>query len=78
MQKKPWKLIAHIPGLDGKLGSQEYFIVREINQYNAVATLLRVRRDLVQSPIVVKGEAGQGFLDWLQPDRDVFQVMVVS
>lgn len=78
MQKKPWKLIAHIPGLDGKPGFQEYFIVRDVNRTDSVASLLKARPDLGEANIEVKGEAGQDLLDWLQPDNDVFQVMVVS
>lgn len=80
MQKKPWKLIAHIPGLDGSAGFLEYFIVRNAKQMGAVATLLKARPDLEGVRVEAKGEASQDFLDWLQPepDGDVFQVMVVS
>jgi hypothetical protein len=39
MQKKPWKIIAHIPGLDGN-ARLEYFIVREADRVSAIATLL--------------------------------------
>jgi hypothetical protein len=78
MQKKPWKIIAHIPGLDGSPGRHEYFIVREIDRANALATLLRARPDLAEGASEIMGEASQDLLDWLQPDNDVFQVMVVS
>jgi hypothetical protein len=78
MQKKPWRLIAHIPGLDGKAGFHEYFIVRDTERMTAVATLLKARPDLGKARIEIKGEASQDFLDWLQPDSDVFQVMVLS
>ena len=76
MQKKPWKLVAHIPGLDGP-GWREYFIVRETERMPAIAALLRARPDLDEARIEVKGEAGQDFLDWLEPDSDVFSIMVV-
>jgi hypothetical protein len=80
MQKKPRKLIAHIPGLDGKAGFHEYFIVQDTERMGAVATLVKARPDLVEARIEVKGEASQDFLDWLQPEpgRDVFQIMVLS
>jgi hypothetical protein len=78
MQKKPWKLIARIPGLDGKSGRHEYFIVRESERMAAIARLLRARPDLEEANIEIKGEASESFLDWLQPDKDVFSIMVVS
>jgi hypothetical protein len=78
MPKKLWKIIAHIPGLDGEPGWQEYFVVREVDRVSAIATLLRNRPDLEEAACEVKGEAGPDFLDWLQPDKDVFSIMVVS
>jgi hypothetical protein len=78
MTKKPWKLIAHIPGLDDKPGWHEYFIVRDSDRMGAKAALLRTLPDLEDANIEIKGEAGEGFLDWLQPDKDVFSIIVVS
>jgi hypothetical protein len=28
--------------------------------------------------IELRGQADQSFIEWVQPDRDVFQIMVVS
>jgi len=78
MQKPFWKVIASIPGLEGKPDILEYFVVREVDRMPAVAALLKSRPDLGQARIQVKGEAGQDFLDWLEPDADVFRVMAVS
>jgi hypothetical protein len=36
MQKKPWKLISHVPGLDKKPGRKEYYVVRETDQSSAI------------------------------------------
>jgi hypothetical protein len=33
---------------------------------------------LAEARMEAKGEAAQDFLDWIQPDRDVFSIMVVS
>jgi hypothetical protein len=77
--KKPWKIIAYVPGLGGKPGGQEYFIVREADRSSAIATLLQTRPDLgAAATLEVKGEAGQDFLDWLPPDKDVYSIMVLS
>ena len=38
MQKKPWKLIAHIEGPDGKPNCREYFLVKDVDRYAAIAT----------------------------------------
>lgn len=78
MRKKPWRLIAYVEGLDGKSGSQEYFLVRDVDRYAAIATLLKGRPDLGTSRVEVKGGANPDFLDWIQPDKDVFSIMVVS
>jgi hypothetical protein len=77
MQKKPWKLIAHIEGPDGPLGFREYFLVRDVDRYAAIATLLKGRPDLGNPRVEVKGGASPGFLDWIQPDKDVFSIRVV-
>jgi len=78
MRKKPWKLIAYIEGPDGKSGPQEYFLVRDVDRYAAIATLLKTRPDLGKSRVEVKGGASPDFLDWIQPDKDVFSIMVLS
>jgi hypothetical protein len=78
MQKKPWKIIAYTERLGGGLGSQEYFIVRELNAHAALVTLQTVRADLLAAHCEVKGEASADFLDWLGVDEDVFSIMVVS
>jgi hypothetical protein len=78
MQKKPWKIVAYTERLGGGLGSQEYFIVRELNAHAAIATLQTVRTDLLAARCEVKGEASGDFLDWLQPDEDVFSIVVLS
>lgn len=78
MRKKPWKLIAYIEGQDGKSGSREYFLVRDVDRYAAMATLLKGRPDLGKSRVEVKGGASPDFLDWIQPEKDVFSIMVVS
>jgi len=49
----PWKLIAYIEGLDGKLGSQEYFLVRDVDRHAAITTLLKGRSDLGKSRVEV-------------------------
>jgi hypothetical protein len=76
--KKPWKIIARIPALDDAPGCHEHFIVRATDRHAAIATLRKARTDLLDVPCEVKGEAGQDFLDWLQSDKDVFSIMVVS
>ena len=78
MQKKPWKLIAHIEKSDGRPGCQEYFLVRDVDRYAAIATLLKGRPDLGNPRVEVKGGASPGFLDWIQPDKDVFSIRVAS
>jgi hypothetical protein len=78
MRKKPWKIVAYTEGLDGGPGSQEYFVVRELNPHAAVATLQTVRADLLDARCEVKGEANADFLDWLPVDDDVFSIMVLS
>ena len=45
---------------------------------SALAALLRARPDLASYAYEFKGEASQDLLDWVQPDKDVFCVMVVS
>jgi hypothetical protein len=64
-RKKPWKLIAYIEGPDGKSGPQEYFLVRDVDRYAAIATLLKSRPDLGKSRVEVKGGASPDFLDWI-------------
>jgi len=76
--KKPWKIVVHIQGVDGKPSWKEYFIVRDTDGQAALATLRSVRPDLLYFLSEVKGEATQDFLDWIQPDKDVFSIMVVS
>ena len=78
MQKKPWKVIAYTEPLGGGPGSQEYFIVRELNPHAAIATLQTIRTDLLDARCEVKGEASADFLDWLQADEDVFSITVLS
>jgi len=78
MQKKPWKIVAYTERLGGGPGSQEYFIVRELNAHAAIVTLQTVRTDLLDARCEVKGEASGHFLDWLQPDEDVFSIVVLS
>jgi len=77
MQKKPWKLVAHIEESDGGPGRQEYFLVRDVDRYAAIATLLKGRPDLGNPRVEVKGGASPDFLDWIQPDKDVFSIRVV-
>jgi hypothetical protein len=45
---------------------------------SALAALLRARPDLANHSYEFKGEATQDFLDWIQPEKDVFSIMVVS
>jgi hypothetical protein len=78
MQKKPWKIIAYTERLGGGPGSQEYFVVSELNPHAAIATLQTVRTDLLDARCEVKGEASADLLDWLQVDDDVFSIMVLS
>ena len=78
MQKKPWKLVAHIEKSDGRPDSREYFLVRDVDRYAAIATLLKGRPDLGNPRVEVKGGASPDFLDWIQPDKDVFSIRVVS
>lgn len=78
MRKKPWKLVAHIEESDGRPGCQEYFLVRDVDRYAAIATLLKGRPDLGNPRVEVKGGASPDFLDWIQPDKDVFSIRVVT
>ena len=78
MRKKPWKLVAHIEESGGKPGRREYFLVRDVDRYAAIATLLKGRPDLGNPRIEVKGGANPDFLDWIQPDKDVFSIRVVA
>ena len=79
MEKKLWKLIANVPGIAGKPGLKEYYVVREVDEQNAIVALLNTRADLrAFATIELRGEADQAFIEWVQPDRDVFQIMVVS
>jgi hypothetical protein len=38
--KKPWKIVVHIQGVDGKPSWKEYFIVRDTDGQAALATLI--------------------------------------
>ena len=78
MRKKPWKLVAQIEESDGRPSWQEYFLVRDVDRYAAIATLLKGRPDLGNPSVEVKGGASPDFLDWIQPDKDVFSITVVS
>jgi hypothetical protein len=79
MEKKLWKLIANLPGIAGKPGLKEYYVVREADEQNAIAALLSARADLQAAATTeLRGQADHAFIEWVQPDRDVFQVMVVS
>jgi hypothetical protein len=79
MEKKLWKLIANIPGIAGGPGWREYFLVREVDEQNAIVALLSARNDLQSAATIeLRGQADQAFIEWVQPDRDVFQIMVVS
>ncbi len=79
MEKKLWKLIANVPGTAGKPGWREYYVVREVDEQNAMVALLSTRTDLqAAATIELRGQADQAFIEWVQPDRDVFQIMVVS
>jgi hypothetical protein len=79
MEKKLWKLIANVPGIAGKPGLKEYYVVREVDEQNALVALLTTRTDLQASATIeLRGQADQAFIEWVQPDRDVFQIVVVS
>jgi hypothetical protein len=78
MEKKLWKLIANVPGIAGKPGVKEYYVVREVDEQNAIVALLCARADLQAATVELRGQADQAFIEWVQPNRDVFQVMVVS
>jgi hypothetical protein len=78
MQRRAWKIVIHIPGLDNKLGWTEYFLVRDSDRMSALAALWRARPDLASHSYEFKGEASQDFLDWIHPDKDVFSIMVLS
>jgi hypothetical protein len=78
MQRRAWKIIVRVPGLDERPGWNEYFIIKDSDRMSALAALLRARPDLANYPYEFMGEASQDFLDWVQPDKDVFYVMVVS
>jgi hypothetical protein len=78
MQRRAWKIILRVPGLDGKSGWNEYFIVKDSDRMSALAALLRARPDLANYAYEFKGEASQDFFDWVEPDKDVFCVMVLS
>jgi len=76
--KKTWKIVARVPAVDEAPGYREYFIVRATDRHDALATLQKARKDLLDIPCEVKGEAGEDFLDWLEFDKDVFSIIVVS
>src|ERR1700730_7508621 len=78
MEKKLWQLIANVPGIAGKPGVKEYYVVREVDEQNAIVALLCARADLQAATVELRGQADQAFIEWVQPNRDVFQVMVVS
>jgi hypothetical protein len=79
MQKRPWKIIAHVSGLHVNPGWREYFIVMEADAANALATLRKVRPELLNVLCEVKGLAPQDFLEWVQMDGgNVYSIMVVS
>jgi hypothetical protein len=54
------------------------FLVRDSDRMSALAALLRGRPDLASHSYEFRGEASQDFLDWIQPDKDVFSIMVLS
>lgn len=56
----------------------ENIFFRDVDRYAAIATLLKGRPDLGNPRIEVKGGASPDFLNWIQPDKDVFSIMVVS
>lgn len=61
------------------MSPQKPHSVREADEQNAISALLRPRADLqAAATIELRGQADQAFIEWVQPDRDVFQVMVVS
>jgi hypothetical protein len=61
------------------VGLKEYYVVREVDEQNALVALLSTRTDLQASATIeLRGQADQSFIEWVQPDRDVFQIMVVS
>ena len=79
MEKKLWKLIANVPGIGSNPGWKEYYLVREVDEQNAILALLTTRSDLqTAATIELRGQADQAFVEWIQPDRDVFQVVVVQ
>ena len=78
MEKRLWNLIANVPGIAGKPGVKEYYVVREVDEQNAIVALLCARADLQAATVELRGQADQAFIEWVQPNRDVFQVMVVS
>jgi hypothetical protein len=53
-------------------------VVREVDEQNAIVALLCARADLQAATVELRGQADQAFIEWVQPNRDVFQVMVVS
>ena len=79
MEKKFWKLIADLPGRAGEPGWKEYYVVREVDEQNAIVALLSIRTDLRdRATIALQGQADPALIEWIQPDRDVFQVVVLS
>jgi hypothetical protein len=78
MQRRAWKIIVRVPGLEGKPGWNEYFVVKDSDRMSALAALLRARPDLASYAHEFQGEASQDFFDWVEPDKDVFCVMVLS
>lgn len=79
MEKRLWKLIANVPGIAGKPGLKEYYLVREVDEQSALVALLSTRTDLQgAATFELRGQADKAFVEWVQPDRDVFQVMVIS
>jgi hypothetical protein len=69
MQRRAWKIIVRVPGLEGKPGWNEYFVVKDSDRMSALAALLRARPDLVSYAYEFQGEASQDFFDWVEPDN---------
>src|ERR1700758_1120070 len=68
MEKKLWKLIANVPGIAGKPGVKEYYVVRAVDEQNAIVALLCARADLQAATVELRGEADQAFIEWVQPN----------
>lgn len=73
-----WKILAHTPQRGGGRGTLEYFLVRAPDPDAALSALRAIRIDLLDAELEARGEASESLVGWLQPDKAVFSIVVLS